>query len=82
LRGALAAHFGEDKPVEIKKCEFDHPAREKSSTGLYPGIFSEDVGFRFQVNVKVTDPKDVEEMLELFNRAAADFNDTWKRAMN
>lgn len=68
--------------MEIKKCEFDHPVERKSSTGVYSGMFNEDVGFRFQVRVRVTDPKDVKEMLNLFNKAAADFNDTWKKVMN
>jgi hypothetical protein len=67
--------------VEIKMCEFDQPVKGKVSTGIYEGMFNQDVGFRFQVNVKVTDRKDIEEMLELFNRAVADFNDVWKKAL-
>jgi hypothetical protein len=67
--------------MDIKKCEFDQPVEKMSSTGLYKGMFNEDVGFRFEVDLKVTDPKEVEEMLKLFNRTAADFNETWKKLL-
>lgn len=63
--------------MKIDKCEFDARTETRSTGGLMPGIFSQDVGFRFKVNIHATDPKEIDEMLTLFNKAAADFNETW-----
>jgi glucan biosynthesis protein len=67
--------------MEIKQCEFDKPAEKRSSTSLSPRMFNEDVGFRFEVNIKVTDRKQIEEMLKLFEQAAEDFKETWSKKM-
>jgi len=65
--------------MESKKCGFDRPTEHKSSSGLHPGMFNQDVSFQFEVNVKTTDLKDVQAMLDLFNRTAASFNEAWKK---
>jgi hypothetical protein len=71
----------EETRMETKQCEFDGPDEKRRSTGLYPGMFNEDVGFRFLVDVKVTDRKDVEEMLKLFEKATTDFKETWNKVL-
>jgi hypothetical protein len=63
--------------METSKCEFDLPIEHRSSTGLHPGMFDQDVGFRFEVNVKTTEPDDVKTMLDAFKKATADFLDAW-----
>ena len=66
--------------MDIKKCEFDCPVKDRKMLGgLHDRMFNQDVGFRFEVNVKTTDPKEIQEMLQLFNKAAADFNETWHK---
>jgi len=67
--------------METKQCEFDEPLENRTSTGLYPGMFNEDVGFRFLVDVKVTDRKDVESMLKLFEQATTNFKETWQKVL-
>jgi hypothetical protein len=65
--------------LDIKKCDFTAGPSIVKSTSLMPGMFNQDISFNFLVNVHVTDHKDLEEMLSLFNKAAADFNETWKK---
>jgi len=67
--------------MEIKKCEFDAPIEKLSSTGLHPKMFNQDVGFRFEVDIKVTDRKEIEEMLTLFERETEDFKETWRKKL-
>jgi glucan biosynthesis protein len=67
--------------MEIKQCEFDQPVEKRSSTGFYKGMFNEDVGFRFLVDVKVTDRKDVESRLKLFELATTSFKETWQNVL-
>ncbi|HXY79540.1 MAG TPA: hypothetical protein VEI08_02770 [Candidatus Bathyarchaeia archaeon] len=64
--------------MDIKECEFDQPKKPISSTGLRPKMFNQDVGFRFAANVRAADPKEIDKMLHLFNKAAADFNAAWE----
>jgi len=35
--------------MEIKKCQFVQPVEKRYSTGLYRGMFNEDVTFQFEV---------------------------------
>ena len=44
-------------------------------------MFNEDVGFHFEVEVKGTDRKDIEDMLKLFERATTDFKKTWQEKL-
>jgi hypothetical protein len=71
----------EEGGMEIKKCEFDCPVEKRSSTGLHKGMFNEDVGFRFEVEIKGTDQKDIEDMLKLFEQTATDFKETWQKKL-
>lgn len=73
--------FAREKSMEIKKCEFDAPVEKVSSTGLHPRMFNQDVGFRFEVDIKVTERKEIEEMLNLFERATTDFKETWRKKL-
>ena len=68
--------------MEIKKCQFDQPVEKRYSTGLYKGMFNEDVTFQFEVDVKVTDRKDLESMLTLFERATTDFKAVWQKKLD
>ena len=68
--------------MEIKQCQFDCPIEKRSSTSFYRGMFNEDVTFHFDVNVKVTDRKDVESMLKLFEQATTDFKATWQKKLD
>lgn len=68
--------------MEIKKCEFVQPVEKRYSTGLYKGMFDEDVSFHFEVVVKGTDRKDIEAMLKLFERATTDFKETWQKKLS
>jgi hypothetical protein len=71
----------EEAGMEIKKCEFDCPVENRKSTGLHKGMFDEDVGFRFEVTIKGTDRKEIEDMLKLFERTATDFKETWQKKL-
>jgi hypothetical protein len=71
----------EETGMEIKTCEFDCPVEKRSSTGIHKGMFNEDVGFRFAVEIKGTDRKDIEDMLKLFERTATDFKETWQKKL-
>src|SRR5579864_6027144 len=44
----------EEAGMKIKECEFDCPVEKRSSTGLHKGMFNEDVGFRFEVEINGT----------------------------
>jgi hypothetical protein len=44
-------------------------------------MFNEDVGFRFEVEIKGTDRKDIEDMLKLFEQTATDFKETWQKKL-
>jgi hypothetical protein len=82
--GAIHLRFigrQEDKRIRIKKCEFTEPVEKRSSTGLHKGMFNEDVAFRFEVEIEGTDRKHIEEMLNLFDRAAAGFKETWQKKL-
>jgi hypothetical protein len=85
-RPARAIHLRFIEPqqeggMEIKKCEFNEPVENRSSTGLHKGMFDEDVRFRFEVKIKGTERKDIEDMLKLFERAATDFKETWRKKL-
>lgn len=67
--------------MEIKKCQFDCPVEKRYSTGLYKGMFDEDVDFHFEVTVKGTDRRDIEDMLKLFEKATSDFKQTWQKKL-
>jgi hypothetical protein len=67
--------------MEIKKCDFDGPRQPGSSTGLHERMSNQDVGFRFEVDINVTDRKDIQEMLKLFERATTDFKETWRKVL-
>ena len=67
--------------MDIKECEFDDVDGKKISTGLMPRMFNQDVGFRFKVNVKTTDRKEVEAMLKLFEQATTGFKETWQKVL-
>jgi hypothetical protein len=45
-------------------------------------MFNEDVTFQFEVDVKVTDRKDLESMLKLFERATTDFKAAWQKNLD
>ena len=82
--GAIHLRFSDlaqETGMEIKKCEFDAPIEKLSSTGLHPKMFNQDVGFRFEVDIKVTDRKEIEEMLTLFERETEDFKETWRKKL-
>jgi hypothetical protein len=66
--------------MEIKKCQFDQLVEKRYSTGLYKGMFNEDVTFQLEVEVKGTDRKDTEDMLKLFQRATTDFKRRGRRS--
>jgi hypothetical protein len=68
--------------LEIKKCQFVQPVEKRYSTGLYRGMFNEDVTFEFEVDVKVTDRADLESMLKLFERATTDFKTIWQEKLD
>jgi len=67
--------------MKIKKCAFDERSKLVSSTGIHDGMFNQDVGFRFEVDIKVTDRKDIEAMLKLFDEAATGFKETWGKVL-
>jgi hypothetical protein len=77
----MEVHELKGEQMQIKHCEFDQPVEKRSSTALYSGMFNEDVGFRFLVDVKVTDRQDVESMLKLFERATTDFKEVWQKVL-
>lgn len=79
--GVVDCREGGRQMMEIKQCEFDLPVENRRSTGFYRGMFNEDVGFRFLVDVKTTDRKELEEMLKLFERATADFKEAWQKKL-
>jgi hypothetical protein len=63
--------------MKLTKCFFSQPITERSRAGIHQEMLNQDVTFLMKVNVKVTDPKDVTKMLELFNKAASDFKKVW-----
>lgn len=73
--------FARETSMEIKKCEFNAPVEQISSTGLHPRMFNQDVGFRFEVDIKVTERKEIEEMLNLFERTTTEFKETWRKKL-
>lgn len=68
--------------MEIKKCQFTQPVEKRYSTALYRGMFNDDVAFEFEVDVKVTDRKDLESMLKLFELATTDFKKVWREKLD
>ena len=79
--GAIHLRFVEptqEACMDIKQCEFDAPVEKRSSTGIYEGMFNENVGFRFEVEIDSTKRKHVEEMLNRFEKMANDFKETWQ----
>jgi hypothetical protein len=64
--------------MEIKAAEFDSPITNRTSSGIHEKMFNQDVGFRFLVDVKYTDRKDLESMMKLFDKMAADFKKDWQ----
>jgi hypothetical protein len=71
----------EDERMKIVKCKFTQPVEKRSSTGLYPGMFNENVSLEFEVEINSTKREHIEEMLNLFERAAADFKETWQKKL-
>lgn len=69
----------EEKCMKIVRCEFTRPVEKRSSTGLYRGMFNENVRLEFEVEVDSTKRKDIEEMLTLFEKTTADFKETWQK---
>lgn len=67
--------------MKIAKCPFTQPVEKHSSTGLYPGMFNEKVSFEFEVEIESTKLRHIEEMLALFEKAAADFKETWRKKL-
>jgi len=70
-----------EKGMKIKKCGFTEPVTKRSSTGLHEGMFDEDVSFSFEVGIKGTDRKHIEDMLELFEQSSSDFLETWRKKL-
>jgi hypothetical protein len=82
--GAIHLRFVErqkDTRMKIKKCEFCQPVEDRRSTGLYEGMFNEDVHFWFEVEINGTDRKHIEEMLGLFEKSSSDFKETWRQKL-
>jgi hypothetical protein len=64
--------------MNVKKCDFNGPVEKRRSIGgIHPEMFNEEVEFRFEVTIKGTDPKDIEDMLKLFKKSANGFDTTW-----
>ena len=70
-----------DERMKIVKCAFTQPVEKRSSTALYPGMFNEKVSLAFEVEIDSTKRKHIEEMLTLFEKAAADFKETWQEKL-
>jgi hypothetical protein len=55
--------------VEFK---FDMPKENVKSTGIYPGMFNDDLSFTFSAkDVHTTDPKEIDEMFNELDKAVA-----------
>jgi hypothetical protein len=70
-----------DKKMKIKKCEFTGPVTERRSTVLHEGMFDEDVRFCFEVEIKGTDPRQIGDMLKLFEQSSSSFLETWRQKL-
>jgi len=71
----------EDKRMKIEKCTFTEPVEKRSSTGIYRGMFNEDVSFEFEVEIDSTKRGHLEEMLSLFEKATTGFKETWQKKL-
>jgi|ERR1700739_3680722 len=70
-----------DEGVKIVKCTFTGPVVKRSSTGLYKGMFNENVTLDFQVEIDSTKREHIEEMLNIFDKVAADFKEAWQKKL-
>jgi len=82
--GAIHLRFVDppkDTGMKTKKCEFTGPVEKRRASGLFDGMFNEDVSFQFEVVINGTDRKHIEAMLNLFERVATDFRKTWQNKL-
>jgi hypothetical protein len=58
--------------------KIDEPTTLKSTTGLYPDIFNDDLTFTFEAkNFHTTDPKEVEEVFADLDSAVIEVKKSW-----
>ena len=59
----------------------DEPKKHISSTGLYPGIFNDDLTFTFEAkDFHTTDPQEVAKVFADLDLAVLEVKKTWDRA--
>lgn len=65
--------------IEFK---FDMPKEKVKSTGIYPGMFNDDLSFTFSAkNVHTTDPKEIDEMFNELDKAVARYKKDLREAI-
>jgi ABC-type iron transport system FetAB ATPase subunit len=61
------------------ECEFNQP-KVLQKTDLYPGVFQDDLTFKFEAtNVHTTDPKDIEQLFADLDRCVSKFKASLKK---
>jgi hypothetical protein len=64
------------------KCGFSEPRVIASTTGLMPGMFNDDLTFKFEAkNVHVTDRAEIDKMLADLDLCVADFKKAAKKLL-
>ena len=77
---ALSNHRGK-QGWKLRNANLMNLSRNEVRRASHKGMFNEDVGFQFEVKIKGTDRKDIEAMLNLFDRAATGFKETWQKKL-